>query len=125
MTLRQEYNTFNKRVQDKYEELSKKDYDFSLLPLLEYNEEEREELKAILTEHTLSSLYSYDFQEYLEQIFYLDRDGEENMAYVLKVNKEGIYIIDDSTYDTFYIQLYNMNNINDKLSILEIMESAF
>jgi cellulose synthase/poly-beta-1,6-N-acetylglucosamine synthase-like glycosyltransferase len=125
MTLRQEYNTFNKRAQDKYEELSKKDYDFSLLPLLEYNEEEREELKAILTEHTLSSLYSYDFQEYLEQIFYLDRDGEENMAYVLKVNKEGIYIIDDSTYDTFYIQLYNMNNINDKLSILEIMESAF
>jgi cellulose synthase/poly-beta-1,6-N-acetylglucosamine synthase-like glycosyltransferase len=125
MTLRQEYNTFNKRVQDKYEELSKKDYDFSLLPLLEYNEEEREELKAILTGHTLSSLYSYDFQEYLEQIFYLDRDGEENTAYVLKVNKEGIYIIDDSTYDTFYIQLYNMSNINDKLSILEIMESAF
>lgn len=123
-TLRQEYKELLDKVYNKFQELINiSDYNFTNKVLDEYEEVERESVRNLLEDEDFQELYEYDFQEFLEQIFYNNRRGDEKMCYLLSVDKEsGIYVLDNETCNTFHISFSDLNELNSKLTVIEAIE---
>jgi hypothetical protein len=124
-TLRQEYTELQDKIFNRYQELvSKSDYNFTNKIISEYEEHERESVKNLLEDEDFNELYDYDFQEFLEQIFYNNRRGNEVMGYLLSVSKEvGIYILDNEASNTFHISFSDLNGLDSKLTVIEEIEN--
>lgn len=120
-TLRERYEKLQDDVLKKYKELvAKGEYDFTKSVLDNYDGKEKEEVAELLENGDYNELYEYDFQEFLEQVFYNDRRGEEKMCYLLSATeKEGLYVLDNETSNTFFIGFNDLNELNSKITVIE------
>lgn len=124
-TLREEYDNLKRKVEDRYRELiGIKDYDFAVQHLDNFEGEEYDEVKRLLDEGEHKDLsFEYNFEEFLEQIYYNNRHGEERMAYLLSANKVGgLYVIDSDSNNTFFISFGDLNGTYDKIRVIELIE---
>lgn len=121
-TLREQYTELNNKIHEKFTELiAVKDYNFTLDFISE--QEDKETVKNLIDDEDWNELYEYDFEQYLEQIFYNDRRGDEKMCYLLGINKEtGLYVMDSDSARAFYIGFNDLNTINCKINVIEKIE---
>lgn len=124
-TLREEYEDFKRKVEDRYRDLiSIQDYDFSKKALDEYDGENKNDVTKYLENGDYVTLCEYDFQEFLTQVYYNDRNMDERLAYLISAHKVGgLYVLDADTYNTFFISYLDLSSTYYKITVIEEIEN--
>ncbi len=123
-TLREEYQNFKRKVDDKYRGLiGIQDYKFAENIINKFKEEDRETIKNLLEEEDFGELEEYDFKEKLTHLFYNNRHGEELYCYLLSAYKVGgLYILDNESRQASFISFNDLNGIFEQIKIIEAIE---
>jgi hypothetical protein len=123
-TLREEYEDFKRKVEDKYRKVSViVDYNFAENIIKEFDEDYRDSIKILLEEENFEDLEEYDFKERLTHTFFNNRHGEEIPCYLLSTDKSGaLYILNAESNTASFIQFYNLNGVFEQIKVIETIE---
>lgn len=87
------------------------------------DEEGKKELQDFFDGEYYLDMERFDFFEFLPQLYYYNRNMEEVLAYVLKVDERGIEIYCDETNSSFYVGLNDISSVENKIELLEQIEN--
>lgn len=123
-TLREKYTELETEIRKTYNTLiGLKDYSLTDSVLGNYKSDEKRYVENLLEEEDFSELCEYDFQEFLPEIYYNNRRGEEKMCRLLKATADsGLYVLNSDNDNAFFISFSDLNGLDSKLSVIEEIE---
>lgn len=126
-SLRIKYNELIEEVSNEFERLiNVGDYSFIEFNIKAVYDDEAEEVLNIFNEDGIKvAEQEYNILESFIQIYYNDENGIERMAYLLGAEKEnGVYIFDNDTFDTKFIEFESLNGITYQLDVIEEIKNS-
>lgn len=127
MTLLQQYYKLENDIYNEYERLINiGDYDFIEPTIKEYFDEVANENIEMIREKGINEAeQNYDILGCFTQICYIDRRGNERMAYLLGAEKEnGLYVFDNNNFDEMFISFSDLNGLLSKIHVIEEIQNS-
>jgi hypothetical protein len=121
-TLREDYNLLQKEIRLTFDTLMTiGDYSFIETNVRDIYDEMADEILSLIDKEGINAAQQeYNILESFMQIYYNDRRGNERMAYLLGVEKEGgLYVFDNDNFDTMFINFSDLNGNYSKIEVIE------